>query len=362
MPISVLLVDDEPLYAALLAQRLTSRGFAVMVAADGDEALRTAASSPPDLVLLDVNLPGKNGVEVLADLKAAGFAGEALMLTGQAGVESAVAGMKLGAADYLAKSLDFDALVAALDRAFGRKLARVESVRVVEVERLAALGRVAEGAAHEINNPVSIMATMAGWIEDLCDDLPESSAETAAEIRQSARQIALQGTRIKAVMLNLLKCGGRFDPRPARLLLGREVDALLAARAERIRETRVRAVNAVAADLEVHFPRGAFELVCGVFVDNALDAMEGSGGALTITAGVGNDGLLTLAVADDGPGIADSIAPRIFEPFFSTRDSNTRSGLGLAAARGVARGLGGDIDYTHRPGGGCLFTARFPGV
>ena len=108
MPISVLLVDDEPLYAALLAQRLESRDFAVTVAADGDEALRAAASSPPDLALLDVNLPGKSGVEVLADLKQAGFAGEALMLTGQAGVETAVAGMKLGAADYLSKSLDFD--------------------------------------------------------------------------------------------------------------------------------------------------------------------------------------------------------------------------------------------------------------
>ena len=80
MPITVLLVDDEPLYAALLAQRLESRDFVAVVAADGDEALRAFAASPPDLALLDVNLPGKSGVEVLADLKQAGFSGEALIL------------------------------------------------------------------------------------------------------------------------------------------------------------------------------------------------------------------------------------------------------------------------------------------
>ncbi|MHC1712813.1 MAG: sensor histidine kinase [Solidesulfovibrio sp.] len=360
MPISVLLVDDEPHYAALLAQRLESRDFAVTVAADGDEALRAAVSSPPDLVLLDVNLPGKNGVEVLAELKQAGFAGEALMLTGQAGVETAVAGMKLGAADYLSKSLRFDELVAALTRAYSRKLDRAESVRLIEVERLAALGRVAEGAAHEINNPVTVMATMAGWIEDLCDDLPESCAETAVEIRQSARQIAVQGTRIKAVMLNLLKCGGRFDPRPASLHPREAVEAVLTVRAGRIRNLGIECANAVPAELEVRFPPGAFEILCSVLVDNALDAMEGRGGRVRITAQAA-DGVFALAVADDGPGIDEAIAPRIFEPFFSSRDSNTRSGLGLAAARGVARGLGGDIGYEHRPGGGCLFTARFPG-
>jgi signal transduction histidine kinase len=360
MPISVLLVDDEPHYAALLAQRLESRDFAVTVAADGDEALRAAASSPPDLVLLDVNLPGKNGVEVLAELKQAGFAGEALMLTGQAGVETAVAGMKLGAADYLSKSLKFDELVAALTRAYSRKLDRAESVRLIEVERLAALGRVAEGAAHEINNPVTVMATMAGWIEDLCDDLPESCAATAVEIRQSARQIAVQGVRIKAVMLNLLKCGGRFDPRPTSLHPREAVEAVLTGRAGRIRELGIECANVVPAELEVRVPPGAFEIVCSVLVDNALDAMEGRGGRVRITARAA-DGVFVLAVADDGPGIDEAIAPRIFEPFFSTRDSNTRSGLGLAAARGVARGLGGDIAYEHRPGGGCLFTAHFPG-
>jgi len=73
-------------------------------------------------------------------------------------------------------------------------------------------------------------------------------------------------------------------------------------------------------------------------------------------------GEFLLTVADDGPGIADTVAPRIFEPFFSTRDSRAHSGLGLAAARGVARGLGGDITFEPRPDGGCLFTARFPGL
>lgn len=361
MPITVLLVDDEPLYAALLAQRLESRDFVAVVAADGDEALRAFAASPPDLALLDVNLPGKSGVEVLADLKQAGFAGEAIMLTGQAGVESAVAGMKLGAADYLSKSVAFDDLVAALHRAYGRKLDRAEGARLIEVERLAGLGRVAEGAAHEINNPVNVMTTLAGWIDDLCDDLPPEAAGVMAEIRQSAREISAQGVRIKAVMLDLLKCGGRFDPRPVDLDVRAAAQAVLDDRAGRMAVLGLGADNAVPAGLVVRFAPAGFELVCAALVDNALDAMAGGPGTVRLTAAI-EDGALTLAVADDGPGIDEAIAPRIFEPFFSTRDSKAHSGLGLAAARGVARGLGGDIAYDHPPQGGCRFVARFPGV
>jgi signal transduction histidine kinase len=359
MPISVLLVDDEPLYASLLAQRLSGRDFAVAVAADGDEALTTAAASPPDLVLLDVNLPGKSGVEVLADLKQAGFAGEALMLTGQAGVESAVAGMKLGAADYLSKSIAFDELVAALHRAYGRKLDRAEAARVIEVERLAGLGRVAEGAAHEINNPVNVMTTLAGWIDDLCDDLPPEAAGTAAEIRQSARQITAQGARIKAVMLDLLKCGGRFDPRPIELPARSAAQAVFDDRAGRMASLGLGGDNAVPADLLVRFAPAAFDLVCSALVDNALDAMAGGPGTVRVDAAI-VAGEFVLTVSDDGPGIDEAIAPRIFEPFFSTRDSKAHSGLGLAAARGVARSLGGDIAYEHPPQGGCRFIARFP--
>ena len=360
MAISVLLVDDEPVYAALLAQRLESRDFAATVAADGDEALRAAVSSPPDLVVLDINLPGKSGVEVLAELKQAGFAGEALLLTGQAGLETAVAGLKLGAADYLSKSISFDELVAALLRAYGRKLDRTEAARLIEVERLAGLGRVAEGAAHEINNPVNVMTTLGGWIEDLCDDLPAEAKGTVAEIRQSARQIVAQGARIKTVMLNLLKCGGRFDPRPVDLAVRDAVQAVLDDRSGRMAALGLGHDNAVPRGLSVRFAPAAFELVTTALVDNALDAMAGGPGTVRISASL-EEGAFVLAVADDGPGIAEAIAPRIFEPFFSTRDSRAHSGLGLAAARGVARGLGGDIVYEHPQEGGCRFIARFPG-
>ena len=107
------------------------------------------------------------------------------------------------------------------------------------------------------------------------------------------------------------------------------------------------------------FAFSAFVLafVCSALVDNALDAMAGGPGTVRVEAAIAA-GEFVLTVSDDGPGIDEAIAPRIFEPFFSTRDSKAHSGLGLAAARGVARSLGGDIAYEHPVQGGCRFIAR----
>ena len=122
--LSVLLVDDEEGFVEALARRLDKRGFRVATATSGNQALEYLAeegTTRTDVVVLDVKMPGMDGLETLAAIKDDHPLIEVIMLTGHATVESAIEGMKQGAYDYLMKPCDMDTLVAKLDQAGQKK-------------------------------------------------------------------------------------------------------------------------------------------------------------------------------------------------------------------------------------------------
>ena len=106
----ILIVDDEIGIQNLLSRVLKGEGYDVRAAGNGDQALEMAQEDFPDLVLCDIKMPGKDGIEVLAELKKLSSKIEVIMLTAHSTVESAVAAMKLGAADYLPLSLNASVL------------------------------------------------------------------------------------------------------------------------------------------------------------------------------------------------------------------------------------------------------------
>ncbi len=118
---TVLLVDDEVEFRDLLAKRLSKRKLHVLTAGDAAEALRTLAASPVDVVVLDVRMPGMSGTDALREIKKILPNVEVLMLTGHAQLDVALAGMELGAFDYLLKPVDLDALLYRLQDAYRRK-------------------------------------------------------------------------------------------------------------------------------------------------------------------------------------------------------------------------------------------------
>jgi DNA-binding NtrC family response regulator len=118
---TVLLVDDELEFRDLLAKRLSKRKLHVLTAGDGAEALRVLASTSVDVVVLDVRMPGMSGTDVLREIKARLPLVEVVMLTGHAQLDVALAGMELGAFDYLLKPVDLDALLYRLQDAHRRK-------------------------------------------------------------------------------------------------------------------------------------------------------------------------------------------------------------------------------------------------
>ncbi|MDQ3012877.1 MAG: response regulator, partial [Acidobacteriota bacterium] len=108
----ILLVEDEPDVARLLAKGLRERSYAVDVAADGEVALYQAQINEYDLLILDVMLPRKGGLEVCRELRAAGVIVPVLMLTARDAVQDRIAGLDSGADDYLIKPFDFHELLA----------------------------------------------------------------------------------------------------------------------------------------------------------------------------------------------------------------------------------------------------------
>lgn len=379
---AVLLVDDERDFADLLAQRLQTRGFKVQTAYDGEEALRLAAGQELDVAVLDVNLPGMDGLALLGELKKLRPHAEALMLTGQNDLATAVAGMKLGATDYLVKPVPIERLAEAILRAQDRREERLEASRMAETAKMAALGQMAEGVAHEINNPVNVMVNLAGWLEDLVDDLradlkqippaSEQSAETLREMRASALKMRAHGQRCKEITAKLLCLCHKAAPAapPQDSATSRELDlpallrALLAERAQRFLAQGVEAAAALSPDLPTlslppgGLPGSDLSTALGNILDNALDAMP-HGGRLWLVAGAAAR-QARIEIEDTGPGILPAHLPRIFEPFFSTKEVGQGAGLGLSVSYGTVKALGGDIDVTSTPGQGVKVLVTLP--
>ena len=133
----ILLVDDETSFIETMSKRLQKREFTVMTAASGQEALEVMrANRHLDVVVLDVKMPGMDGIETLQEIKKAFPLTEVIMLTGHATIESAIDGMKTGAFDYLMKPCDIDQLVAKVMEAGRRKQEHAQRMEQARLEKL----------------------------------------------------------------------------------------------------------------------------------------------------------------------------------------------------------------------------------
>lgn len=136
MKVRVLLVDDEEQFLEVLAERLEARNFDVRKAFSGDEAVAKLQEQESDVVILDVLMPGKDGVQTLKEIKQLRPIVEVIMLTGHATVETAIEGMKLGAYDYLIKPSETEDLVKKISKAHQRKAEHEERIRQAEIDKI----------------------------------------------------------------------------------------------------------------------------------------------------------------------------------------------------------------------------------
>jgi len=357
---SLLLVDDERDFVETLALRLETRGFTVLRAYDAASGLAVLQNREVDVVVLDLNLPGRNGLEMLTDIRQLRPFTEVIMLTGESGVQRAIEGMKRGVLDYLIKPVAIENLIASIRQAKAHRNSRLESRRMVEMAKLASTGLLAQGVAHEINNPVNIMSHEAGWIMDLLDEEEFAGCANLPELKRAAGKIQGMAQRCKQITSKLLILGRQQDTLLRGVDLSTLIDTLLASRATLAAELRV-AVERDIGPLPERLDLSAADLeqILANLVDNGLDALGEKGGTLSVKVALENQDLI-LVVADDGHGIDAADLPRIFEPFYSTRAVGKGTGLGLSIAGSIVNNLAGDIQVQSEFGRGAVFKVRIP--
>jgi DNA-binding NtrC family response regulator len=137
----LLIVDDEEQFIEALSERLSVRDYEVMTSLTGEEALEKINNYNFDVVILDVRLPGIEGTEILREIKRLKPLTEVIMLTGHGTVEMAIAGMKLGAFDFLVKPCDTEDLIIKIDRAHDRKAEQEDRIRAAKISHIASSPR-----------------------------------------------------------------------------------------------------------------------------------------------------------------------------------------------------------------------------
>ncbi|MCG6911388.1 MAG: response regulator [Deltaproteobacteria bacterium] len=369
----LLLVDDETVFRRNLARLLQSRNFTVFQAENGHDGLELLLRQPVEAVILDVKMPGMDGIETLRRIKAGYPAIEVILLTGQSSAADGVAGMKAGAFDYLSKPVEIDHLVGklkqvhekiGLEEAHHREAAFREKMkkRMAAAERLASLGTLSAGLAHEINNPLAIIGQSVKWIQlRLKPHAPGSLIVSRADMEKSLDNINTSVDRIRRITHQLLGSVRRQTPRMD------EVDP------KQLIDEAVELVKGLAGDKGVDIRKdfhggrqriwsdpGALRQVLTNLMINAVQA-SGNGGSITVSTDKWDDGV-QMRIEDNGEGIPEENLERIFEPFFTTKAPGEGTGLGLFVIKTIMEKLGGSIDVHSRVGQRTVFTLRLPKI
>ena len=368
-PIRLLIVDDETVFLGTLVNRLKKRGLAPLSADSGQKCLAVMAKEPVDVVVLDIKMPGLDGLEVLAHIKRKYPETEVILLTGHASTPDGVAGIKAGAFDYLGKPVELDHLLEKIKQANEKKIRAQEKAKeadfrekmsrqLVATERLASLGTLATGVAHEINNPLAIIQEWTGWLKGFIGE------STAGFPHKKDFELAL--SKIESAV-------GRAK-RITHELLGmvqKSEDTLVEIDAKLLIEEVLLLIHRQAAngDINVHFQPKAGETpiwtdpyrlrqVLLNLLTNAIQATPRHGN-ITVTSALGENDIL-FEIKDSGCGVPKENMDKIFEPFFTTKSTGEGTGLGLYVSRRIVEKLGGTIEVESRVGHGALFRVRLP--
>ena len=201
--------------------------------------------------------------------------------------------------------------------------------QVIETGKLASIGELAAGIAHEINNPVAIMVEEAGWIEDLLTEEDLKQCENLNEFQRALAQIKNQGRRCKEITHKLLSFARKTDTRIQDVQINDLIEEVVSLSGQRAKYSSVTMRQNLSEGLPtVKVSPTEIQQVFLNLINNALDAMDKKGGTVDITSSI-EDNTIVIEVADTGPGIPQANVQRIFDPFFYDETGWQRNGAGF---------------------------------
>ena len=368
--IRLLLVDDEDNFRQTLFKRLAKRGLIVDQAANGNECLSILQNQAMDVVVLDVKMPGISGIEVLKQIKDHYPKIEVILLTGHATTADGVEGIKLGAFDYLSKPIELEHLYFKIIQACD-KIQRIEAEhqeaeyrkrmeqRMIAAERLASVGILAAGVAHEINNPLAIISESTGWMRQLFakDELKDMPRRD--DFIKALDKVEKSVERASRITHQLLGFAGKSEPAVSEVSLAELAEEAIRLIDHELHNRDIKIVRQIQPALgRIQSDPYQLRQVLMNLLTNAMHAVK-SGGSITIAIEALGDRQV-ITVSDTGQGIPRENLDKIFEPFFSTKKPGEGTGLGLFVSRGIVEKLGGTIEVESEIGRGASFSIRLP--
>jgi two-component system NtrC family sensor kinase len=253
-----------------------------------------------------------------------------------------------------------------LSRRVVRRVAKADeekqmmSKKVVEAGKLASVGELAAGIAHEINNPVAIMVEEAGWMGDLLEEEEFRQSKNLEEFTRAIAQIQTQGKRCKEITHKLLSFARRTDTTVQEINVKELLEELVALSSQRTKYSMVEIQTNFEEDLpSLKLSVTELQQVFFNLINNAIDAMDNGGGTLTISSRR-QENYIVIKVADTGKGIPEANLDRLFDPFFTTKPVGKGTGLGLSICYGIIDKLGGKIEVESTVGVGTAFLVYIP--
>ena len=388
----VLVVEDEPDLRELLRYNLSRKGYVVLEAGDGHQGLAIARTAHPTLILLDLMLPGIDGLTVCRMLKAEAATRDipVLMLTAKSRERDVLEGLSCGAVDYVTKPFALSELLARVARhceqAAARRELQREAARLAETlramnrrapdtERLANLGLLSAELVHEINTITTYVggsAQLLGTLLPLAladrmgDEESPASARAAATIERLAKSVAEGTTRMADLAQTVLRYA---SGRPS----GETRCALSPAVQNAVRLCETRAKSRVELVLDVHqeavvsAPELDVEQAVVNLLQNAIDAVLESllkeperQGRVLVTSRLVDGAHWEIEVRDNGCGMSPDVEAKLYTPFFSTKEAGKGTGLGLGVLHNLVSRNGGSLRHQTRAGHGSAFFIRLP--
>ncbi|WP_090672900.1 ATP-binding protein [Paenibacillus tianmuensis] len=394
----ILIVDDEPINLQVLRNHLTLEGYAVWGAVHPNEALRLINDErKPDLVVLDVMLPKMSGFEVCSRIRERYSASElpVIFLTAKPLESDLLEGFGAGANDYVTKPVVKRELLAriklhlqltrwnqTLEQKVKERTELLEEAlatlheaknRLIQSEKLASLGGMVAGVAHEINSPIGIGVTasshLAARSRELLDkyghgQLGRKELETYfAECEETASILLSNLQRTEKLIASFKQVAAdRTDEEPRTFRVKAYIGDILQSLSPKLKKGGHRIVLEMEESLEVcGYPGAFYQIITNLVLNSQLHAFDSAQEGTIIIRAESDGHSLMVTFSDDGKGIDSRLLPRIFDPFVTTKRGQGGTGLGLSVVYNlVVQTWGGTIICDSVTGCGTAFQMALP--